>query len=180
MDLYCENTDLQLNRKFLRAVSNGGQGTLQTASSSLEVPGGDSSDKTQSQGSHANAERKGRGSKQVGAVTDALISRHTPASGELGWDGGGSPLPLHLKGILSLLWLTHRVLSSDPVFAFSTSFSRDHSRFSHSIKRLTSKYVLRSSHFYESSLGGEGVSLALYKREAERQGTPRALLKAHS
>lgn len=77
MDLYCENTDLQLNRKFLRAVSNGGQGTLQTASSSLEVPGGDSRDKTQSQGSHANAERKGRGSKQVGAVTDALISRHT-------------------------------------------------------------------------------------------------------
>lgn len=87
MDLYCENTNLQLNRKFLRAVSNEGQRTLQTASSSLEVLGGDSRGKTQSQGSHAHAERKGGGSKQVEAVTNALISCHALSLREAGLRG---------------------------------------------------------------------------------------------
>lgn len=72
---------------------------------------------------------------------------------------------IHPKGILSLLWLTHRKLSSYPVFAFSTSFSQVHSQFSRSIKRLRRKYVLRSSAISMSlRWGGGGVFGSLQGR----------------
>lgn len=179
MDLYCENTNLQLNRKFLRAVSNRVQRTRQTASSSLWGTQG------RQQGQNPKPREpcscwEERKRIQTGGSCDwrpHLLSHAQPPGS---WAEGEVAL-IHPKGILSFSWLTNLMFSSYPISVFSTAFSRVHSQFSRSIKRLMSKYVLHSSPIsmclWWHGVGG-GVFGSLQVR-SWKAGHSSALLEAH-